>query len=89
MLKQLCNEQSKTGNRLINALLFAYREVPRASSGFSSFEPLCDCTGREPMTNFKELWTGKIKSDDVKISYQHVLELRERLEKTMKLALKN
>ena len=34
----------------------------------------------------KELWTGKSKSTEVKTSYQYVLELKERLEETMKLA---
>ena len=38
------------------------------------------------MTILKELWTGENEFADVNISYQYVLELRERSEKTMKLA---
>ena len=38
------------------------------------------------MAILKELWTGESESTEVKTSYQYVLELRERLEETMKLA---
>ena len=38
------------------------------------------------MAILKELWTGESESTEVKTSYQYVLELKERLEETMKLA---
>ena len=38
------------------------------------------------MAILKELWTGESESTEVKTNYQYVLELRERLEETMKLA---
>ena len=40
MLKKLCAEQPRQWHRFINALLFAYREVPQESTGFSPFELL-------------------------------------------------
>ena len=40
MLKRLCSEQPRQWHRYINALLFAYREVPQESTGFSLFELL-------------------------------------------------
>ena len=46
MLKRLCSEQPKQWHRYINALLFAYREVPQASMGFSPFELLYGRTVR-------------------------------------------
>ncbi|WP_353804766.1 DDE-type integrase/transposase/recombinase, partial [Acinetobacter baumannii] len=36
-LKKLCSEQPRQWHRYINALLFAYREVPQESTGFSPF----------------------------------------------------
>ena len=48
MLKRLCSEQRKQWHRYINALLFAYREVPQASMGFSPFELLYRRTIRGP-----------------------------------------
>ena len=88
MLRRLCAEQPKQWYRFINPLLFAYREVPQASTGFSPFELLYGRTVRGPMKILKELWTGESDPTDVKTSYQYVLELRERLEDTMKLAQK-
>ena len=37
MLKKLCSEQPRQWSRYINALLFAYREVPQESTGFAPF----------------------------------------------------
>ena len=89
MLKRLCIEQPKQWYRFINPLnqlLFAYREVPQASTVFSPFELLYGCTVRGSITILKKLWTGESESTEVKTSYQYVLELTERLEETMKLA---
>ena len=38
MVKRLCSEQPRQWHRYINLLLFAYREVPQESTGFSPFE---------------------------------------------------
>ena len=40
-----------------------------------------------PVQILKELWTKKTDVPEVKTSYQYVLELRERLDDTMKIAL--
>ena len=40
MLKRSCSEQPRQWHRYINPLLFAYREVPQQSTGFSPFELL-------------------------------------------------
>ena len=57
MLKRLCSEQPRQWPRYINAVLFAYREVPQASTGFSPFELLYGRTVRGPIQIPKELWT--------------------------------
>ena len=86
MLKWLCSEQPKQWHRYINALLFAYREVPQASMGFLPFELLYGRTVRGPMTILKELWTEEFDEAEVKTSYHYVIDLREKLEQTLKLA---
>ena len=86
MLKKLCAEQPRMWHRYINALLFAYREVPQESTGFSPFELLYGRTVRGPMYILKELWTKEIETPEVKNSYQYVFELREKLEDTLALA---
>ena len=42
---------------------------------------------RGPVQILKELWTKGTDVPEVKTSYQYVLELRERLHDTMKIAL--
>ena len=86
MLRRLCSEQPKAWHRYINPLLFAYREVPHESTGFSPFELMYGRTVRGPMMILKELWTKEGAEDEIKTSYQFVLELRNRLEETLNIA---
>ena len=44
ILKRLCSEQPRQWHRLINPLLFAYREVPQESTGFHRL----NCCMEEP-----------------------------------------
>ena len=64
MLRKLCAERPKDWDRYLPAVLFAYREVPQASTGFSPFELLYGRTVRGPMNILKDLWTAEIDSDD-------------------------
>ena len=86
MLQRLCSEQPRQWHRYINPLLFAYREVPQESTGFSPFELLYGRAVRGPMFILKELWTKELEKPEVKNSYKYVFELREKLEDTLKLA---
>ena len=85
MLRKLCSGQPKQWHRYVNALLFAYREAPQESTGFSPFELLHGRTVRGPMMILKQLWTEQIEDPEVKINYAYVFDLRERLEDTVKL----
>nr|XP_006823664.1 PREDICTED: uncharacterized protein LOC100372741 [Saccoglossus kowalevskii] len=86
MLKRLCSEQPKQWHRYINALLFAYREVPQESTGFAPFELMYGRTIRGPMHILKQLWTTETEEPEIRNSYQYVFELRERLDETLKIA---
>lgn len=86
MLKRMCSERPNDWDRFIGPLLFAYREAPQASMGFSPFELLYGRTVRGPMAILRELWTKDSVSDEVNTTYQYVVDLRERLEGTCKLA---
>ena len=85
MLKRLCSEQPRQWHHYINPLLFAHREVPQESTGFSLFELLYGRAVRGPMFILKELWTKELEEPEVKNSYQYVFELCEKLEDTLKL----
>ncbi|XP_064081439.1 uncharacterized protein LOC135198014 [Macrobrachium nipponense] len=86
MLKRMCSEQPKEWPRFLAPLLFAYRDVPQASTKFSPFELVYGHTVRGPLTFLKELWTEDIEEPEVRTSYEYVINLRERLEDTCRLA---
>jgi len=86
MLRRMCAERPKDWDKYINALLFAYREVPQESTGFSPFELLYGRTIRGPMMILKELWTKDFDDQETKNTYQYVVDLRQRLEETCELA---
>ncbi|XP_060070207.1 uncharacterized protein LOC132550192 [Ylistrum balloti] len=87
MLRRMCAERPRDWDKYINALLFAYREVPQESMGFSPFELLYGRTIRGPMMILRELWTKDLDDDEeVKTTYQYVVDLRERLNETCRIA---
>ena len=86
MLKRMCAERPKDWDRYLPALLFAYREVPQESLGFSPFELLYGRTVRGPMRILKEVWTEEATEPEVKLTYQYVLELQDRLQDTCEVA---
>ena len=89
MLRRMCAERPKDWDKYLPALLFAIREVPQESLGFSPFELLYGRSVRGPMAILRELWSGEVNDEQVLSTYQYVIELRERLEQTCQLARDN
>ena len=58
MLRRMSAERPKDWDRYIEPLMFAYREVPSAITGFSPFELLYGHNVRGPMEILRELWAG-------------------------------
>ena len=79
MLRKAANEDGKDWDRLLPYLLFAYREVPQASTGFSPFEILYGHRVRGPFDILRESWKASKKSSESIVSY--VLNMQERLAK--------
>ena len=77
MLKKFVRERVQTWDRYLPYLLFAYREVPCESTGYSPFELLYGRTVRGPLAVIKETWTERTSAEDNLIT--HVLEIRRRL----------
>ena len=77
MLRKFATEERGSWDQLLPFLLFAYREVPQESTGFSPFELLFGRRVRGPLDILHEQWeVRKTTSEDV-VSY--VLHMRERL----------
>ena len=87
MLKKSACEEGKDWDRLIPYLLFAYREVPQESLGFSPFEMVYGRDLRGPLDVLRETWVSDGRSGENVISY--VLLVRERMERMWEEAKEN
>ena len=85
MFMGMCAEKPRDWDRYLSAVLFAYREAPQESLGFSPFELLYGRTVRGPLAIHRELWTKENGNPDVKLTYQYVVDLKERLGETCDL----
>jgi hypothetical protein len=89
MLKKISDEDPLTWDRFLQPLLFAYREVPQASTGFSPFELLFGFEVRGPLFLIKErLLDLDCETEEIPVT-TYVMEMRERLKQFMKLANEN
>jgi transposase InsO family protein len=88
-LKKLCAQQPKDWDRYLPAALFAYREVPQVSTGFSPFEMLYGRRVRGPMAILRHLWTDEKVEEETRSAYQYVTELRHRIETVCHQAQEN
>lgn len=86
MIKRIAHEEPTQWDRYLPALLFAYREVPQETTGFSPFELVYGCVPRGPLSLIKDLCTKPTLPDDVKVDYNYVIDLRKRLDTVIKIA---
>lgn len=84
-IRKLTVDQPTQWHRFLSATMFALREVPSETTGFSPFELLYGRTPRGPMQILKHMWT-KDPEEEPKTAYQYVLDLGDRLQKTSELA---
>ena len=89
VLLTMCAERPNNWDKYLPALLFSVREIPQQSLGFSPFELLYGRNVRGPMQIIRELWSVEETGEHARLSYQYVTDLRERLQKTCKLAQDN
>ncbi|XP_076451106.1 uncharacterized protein LOC143286993 [Babylonia areolata] len=90
MIQRLCIEKPKDWDLFIPAVLFAFREVPQESLRFSPFELLYGRTVRGPMALLRQLWTKEASSPPETLTeVEYVVDLRNRLEETCRLAREN
>ena len=87
MLRKTVTSEGKDWDKLIPYVLFAYREVPQASTGFSPFELLYGRTVRGPLDVLRETWEEPKSKDPSVVSY--VLAMRKKLDKMTELVHEN
>ena len=77
MLRKNCDDP-KDWDKMLPFLLFAYREAPHSTTGFSPFELLYGRHVRGPLDVMREEWVAKTTAPQSVVSY--VLEMRDRLD---------
>ena len=87
MLRRTATNEGKDWDKLLPYLLFAYREVPQASTGFSPFELLYGRNVRGPLDVLRESWEASQRSEESVVSY--VLSTREKLKEMSDIVQEN
>lgn len=77
MFRKAVDKEGKDWDKLLPYLLFAYREKPQASKGFSPFELLYGRAIRGPLDVIREMWEADEHSNDSVMSY--LLATQEKL----------
>ena len=89
MIRRFAQEAPGEWDELLPYLLFSYREVPQASTGFSPFELLYGRSVRGPLDILREAWTEGVDDDmEVNVS-DYVVQMRERLQAMSELVGQN
>lgn len=87
MLRRVLVEDKRDWDRLLPYVLFAYREVPQASTGFSPFELVYGRDVRGPLDVLQEEWASpKTESDSI---VEYVLKVKTRLELAKEMVERN
>ena len=87
MLRKMIDEEGWDWDKLLPYILFAYREVPQSSTGFSPFEMVYGRDVRGPLDILKEGWIGGKPGGDDIITY--VIQIYECLEAAKETVLEN
>lgn len=79
MLQKFVADTGKDWDRWLPFLLFAYREVPQASTGFTLFKLLYGWDVQGPLDLLRKSWDVPVISSSDRSVIQYVLEMRDRL----------
>ena len=87
LLRKTATIEGQDWDKLLPYLLFAYREVPQASTGFSPFELLYGKPVRGPLDVIREGWEAEKQSSENIVS--HVLSMRGKIDQMMEIVQEN
>ena len=89
MLRKLAEKEPKNWDRFVNAALFAYREIPNETTGFSPYEMIYGRRVRGPMSILKNIFTNQFIEQETKDIYEYIFDLKNRLSIVSQLAQQN
>lgn len=88
MLRKFVNDSGSDWDQWLPFLLFAYREVPQSSTGFSPFQLLYGHSVRGPLDVLREAWESPLPQERCsELSY--VLKMRDKLDQFQELVKGN
>lgn len=87
MMRSLTEDQMKHWDEYIPSFLFAYREVPCATTGYAPFELLYGRKIRGPLSILKDMWVSS--DSDPNDVVTHLLSMRKRIPKLLQDANEN
>ena len=85
-LKKMVEEKPELWDTYLPAALFAYREVPHASTGLAPALLLFGRPIAGPLAALKRSWTDHQADENVQKASQYAMELKEKLQSTWKIA---
>jgi len=89
MIRKMSSDDPQTWDRYLQPLLFAYREVPQTSTGFSPFELLFGYDVRGPLFLVKErILNLDCETEEIPVT-TYVMEMRDRIREFLKTANDN
>ena len=87
MLRKVLKGEKRDWDRMLPFVLFAYREVPQATLGFSPFELLYGREVRGPLDILREEWIQNPDTETDVLSF--VTEVRDRMEAAKEIVQEN
>ena len=88
MLRRFVDADARNWDTLLPYMLFAYREAPQSSTGFSPNELVFGRQLRGPLDVMKEVWTDA-QETEAKSVIQHFLDMWDRLDRSQEAANDN
>ena len=88
-MRKLFQLKPREWHRVLPSALFAMREIPSDSLGFSPFELIYGRQVRGPLAVLADLWSEPELTEDLVNSFRFILELRDRLVEVSELAAEN
>ena len=86
MLKKLAHNNQNSWDRLLQYVLFAYREVPQETTGFSPFELVYGREARGPVALVKDLWLNTQELPEAKSAFCYVWDLKKKIQHSCEVA---
>ena len=86
MIRKLVEDEPQFWDKFLQPLLFAYREVPQTTTGFSPFELIFGHTVRGPLFLLKERILESDADPKLVPITTYVIQMRDRIKEFMKIA---